>query len=483
MEVGWGHAAFGALLGALAALAAWLFAPKAWLAAPGAWRVAPGTWWGAPRARARRAAAAVVGGAAPGPPDYAREISAAGLGVPGATEVDVYLLEAPIAGASPAELETQARALSEKVPGGRSMEPPKLNVMMHAGLGVVCRLEGGGVVYRSYNMEARSGMTSALLPSLSELRRAALTGDITWSNAVMVVELLPTGPYGWHGPGARAKNPYWEQETKVFSSVPVATFDAFLRWAREYPEMFPLYRGCRLVLSPAEKGGTRAAGEGGAPPRVLLEANTCGSFALRAFTRLAALGAKPLQEKDGSCVLVRTNVATLYTEEEDVTPCSRRELKKWARQALGGFQTAKGLHCTAESEKKAAMEAAEGRGRKWLHRRLHDIHTGASNAGQLVRLRGFVMGMGGRMILSGAQDTSVSHLTLIDTARMAPPAYDALPAVGALSDLPGRQRGLASLQAASRLVASESRAYGRPREAAGVLAAARAALAAARKRE
>ena len=437
------HAVLGAVLaavlGALAGLAAWWVAARA----------------GRPGARGPRAAAGAAGAAPPEAPpalpDYAREISAAGLGVLGATEVDVYLLEAPIAGASPAELGEQARALAATVPGGASVEPPKLNLMMHAGLGIVGRLEGGGVVYRSYNMEARSGMTSALLPPLSELRRAAKTGEVAWSNAVMVVELLPTGPYGWHGPGHREENLYWEQETKVFSSVPVPTFDAFLRWAREYPRMFPLYRGCRLVLSPAEKRDARASGEGGAPPRVLLEANTCGSFALRAFTHLAALGSKPLREKNGSVLMVRTNVATLYTQEEAITPCTRRELKKWARQALGGFQVAKGLHCTAESEKKAAEEAADGRGRTWLSRRLHDMHRGASHAGQLVRLRGFVVGMGGRMILSGAEDNSVSYLSLIDTERMAPPAYDALPAVGALSDRPGRQRGLAGLRSLANL--------------------------------
>ncbi len=140
MELGFWHAVLGAalaaLLGALVGLAAWFIARG-----------------GRPRTRPPRAAAESSSWVSPlEAPDYAREISAAGLGVLGATEVDVYLLEAPIAGASPAELEVQARALAAKVPGGASVEPPKLNLMMHAGLGVVCRLEGGGVVYRSYNM-------------------------------------------------------------------------------------------------------------------------------------------------------------------------------------------------------------------------------------------------------------------------------------------------------------------------------------------
>ena len=130
------HAVLGAVLaavlGALAGLAAWWVAARA----------------GRPGARGPRAAAGAAGAAPqeapPALPDYAREISAAGLGVLGATEVDVYLLEAPIAGASPAELGEQARALAATVPGGASVEPPKLNLMMHAGLGIVCRLEGGG---------------------------------------------------------------------------------------------------------------------------------------------------------------------------------------------------------------------------------------------------------------------------------------------------------------------------------------------------
>ena len=437
-------AALGAAAGILVGVVAWLLARK-----------------GSPVARAKREAAEAARRPDPAehpgpPPDYAREIQVDELGARGVEEVDIYMLEAPIAGASPAELEAQAQALAGKLPGGSSVNTPQLSNMMHAGLGAVCRLKDGGVIYRSWNMEAKSGMTSALLPSLSELKRASVTGGLKWSNKVMVVELLPDGPYAWHGPGRPAENPYWEEEKKVFSAVPVATFETFLNWARQYPEDFPLYRGCRLVKAPTRELATDdwdgASIDTESKSRVLLEANTCGSFVLRAFTHLASLGAKPLRESDGTELLVRINLASLFTKEESISPCSPPQLKRWAGQALQGLQAGQVLKCTAEAEMKAAEEAAAGKSKGWLRRRVRELRAGASSSAQLVRLRALVMNMGGRMILPAAEDPSQSYLIALDAEHMCPPAYVAVPAVGTLSYLPGRQRTLAALKAATAAI-------------------------------